>query len=334
LTVAEKTSAYRFLGARLAGLATIFTLHRVVRGGEIILDPALAVGEDFLDAAVGHVIAKGYKVVTVEELHRRMKIQLSPPHMVAFTFDDGYRDNAALAAPIFEKHKAPWSLYLTTGFPDRTCSYWWGALERALMDRNTFDLELGSWRRTYSVPSLSEKRKVYAKIVARTFAHRTELSRYLRERYAVDGRELLHDAALSWSDVRRIASSGLVEIGGHAVSHRPLTQLDVEETRRELQHCRSRIREMTGAEVRHFAYPHGAAGAREYSLAREAGYNTGVTAVASSVYAACDDHAYALPRIQLDGRTQSLSQLDLHLSGLTGLAALRTRHPLWRRLST
>jgi hypothetical protein len=83
-----------------------------------------------------------------------------------------------------------------------------------------------------------------------------------------------------------------------------------------------------GIEVAHFAYPFGsraAAGEREYEICRAAGYTTGATTVQRSLRVAPAERPHALPRIWLDGRNESLSQLDVHLSGLTTLrSALAT----------
>ena len=38
---------------------------------------------------------------------------------MALTFDDGYVDTAVHALPILERHGAPFTLYVTTGFADR-----------------------------------------------------------------------------------------------------------------------------------------------------------------------------------------------------------------------
>ena len=157
----EKTAAYRLLGSSLSGLATIFVLHRVIRDDESVLDSAVAVNERFLNAAVSHVINRGYEIVSLEELCSRLNSRSHGRHMVVFTFDDGYRDNGLIASKVFERHRVPWSLYLTTGFPDRTCSYWWGALEEVLRVRDVFEIEMRRFHRKFEVRSIAEKRAAF-----------------------------------------------------------------------------------------------------------------------------------------------------------------------------
>jgi peptidoglycan/xylan/chitin deacetylase (PgdA/CDA1 family) len=329
LRFAGTTGAYRLLGGRLSGVATILVLHRVVRQGTIVLDPAHAVSEAFLDAAIDHVLRLGCTIVTIDELQRRVHSGTCDQHMVVFTFDDGYADNITVGARIFEKYRAPWTLYLTTGFPDQQCAYWWGALERALLDHDRLEIEMPNHRRIYSSQSIAQKRLAFTEIAKATISSREALLRYLRDRYAIDAAGLLHEHSLSWDQVRELVASGMVELGGHTVTHPSLPLLDSESARRELTACRSRIHEMTGVDVLHFAYPYGAAGPREYTLAKSAGFKTASTAIASNLYCLAGDQTYALPRIRLDGRDERRSQIDVHLSGLTGLISLRARHPIW-----
>src|SRR5262249_50976906 len=247
----------RLIAPRFAGSATIFVLHHVVRGENNALDRGLAVTEKFLDAAIAHVIGRGYRIASLSELSQWMGTGQMTPPVVVFTFDDGYVSNAAMAAPIFEKYKVPWCLYLTTGFPDRTCSYWWRALELLLLERDVVEFDLPPLRRRYHVRSMSAKRAAFSEISRIVQEHAIDISQYLRCRYGSDARSLLDAEALSWRDVRDLMSNRFFELGAHTVSHPVLANLDEQSARREMVDCRRRIREVTGVEVSHFAYPFG-----------------------------------------------------------------------------
>jgi len=160
-----------------------------------------------------------------------------------------------------------------------------------------------------------------------------DLSGYLQSCYGADPRALLDEDAMSWSHVRELLPSDYFELGAHTVSHPVLANLDVNAAWHEMNACRMRIREVTGVEVQHFAYPFGnssAASEREFAMACDAGYKTAATTVQCNCYATPVAQLHALPRIWLDGRNECLSQIDLHLSGLTGLLALGRQHPLMR----
>ncbi|KAA2244395.1 polysaccharide deacetylase family protein [Salinarimonas soli] len=330
LSLVGRTPALRLLGPRWAGAATVIMCHRVVPDDATVANMPLSIRQGYLAAVADEVVRRGLDVVSLDELHRRLAAGAPPPRpMVVFTFDDGYRDNLTLAAPVFAKRRLPWTLFLTTGFPDRSCDYWWGVLEAVVLRHERVEIELPGWHAAYPAGSPAEKRAAFAAIAAR--ADPKALAAYLWARYGLTEAAALEEDAMSWAEVNRLAAGGLVEIGAHTITHRALAGLPAEEARHEMEGSRARIREMTGIEAAHFAYPFGdpgSAGEREFRLAREAGFRTAVTTIPSNVFAGGGQDLQALPRLGLDGRDQTLSQLAVHLSGLTSLVTLRRRHPL------
>jgi len=76
---------------------------------------------------------------------------------------------------------------------------------------------------------------------------------------------------LTDAEIRELAAAG-VEIGSHAVSHRPLSAMHEEEIRRELADSKRELERVTGAPVRHFAVPANWYDDRVLRIARETGY--------------------------------------------------------------
>jgi peptidoglycan/xylan/chitin deacetylase (PgdA/CDA1 family) len=71
--------------------------------------------------------------------------------------------------------------------------------------------------------------------------------------------------------------------------------------------------------VRHLAYPVGdptSAGAREFALAREAGFLTAVTTRPGHLFPEHAGHLHALPRVSLNGLHQTQGALRALLSGV------------------
>jgi peptidoglycan/xylan/chitin deacetylase (PgdA/CDA1 family) len=113
-----------------AGL--VVTLHHVRPEQPAAFSPnaLLAVTPDFLDRFLGHFTARGFRFVSVEE----MLASSGPgdPRRIAVTLDDGYRNNLQHAWPVFQRHNAPFTVYVCPGFCDRTAELWWEALERII----------------------------------------------------------------------------------------------------------------------------------------------------------------------------------------------------------
>jgi peptidoglycan/xylan/chitin deacetylase (PgdA/CDA1 family) len=77
------------------------------------------------------------------------------------------------------------------------------------------------------------------------------------------------------NELQKLASSGLVTIGAHSVTHAPLAALSCDEQQREIVESKRRLEELTGREVTVFSYPFGGKGdyTREtVRLCRKAGY--------------------------------------------------------------
>jgi peptidoglycan/xylan/chitin deacetylase (PgdA/CDA1 family) len=64
-------------------------------------------------------------------------------------------------------------------------------------------------------------------------------------------------AALTWTDLRDAASTGLVTIGAHTHSHPNLSLASENEAEREMRKSKEIIEDKLGVECRHFAYPFG-----------------------------------------------------------------------------
>ena len=122
-----------------------------------------------------------------------------------------------------------------------------------------------------------------------------------------DRREL----CLSWDELKPFAGDPLVGIGAHTISHCNLAKQTVETPSGDGREPRA-DRERSAAPVLHLAYPYGdrvAAGAREFTLARAAGFKTAVTTRPGMIFRRkCGTHDRAAARLaqrQLPGRTHA-----------------------------
>jgi peptidoglycan/xylan/chitin deacetylase (PgdA/CDA1 family) len=79
---------------------------------------------------------------------------------------------------------------------------------------------------------------------------------------------------LTWTQVREMQDSGVVEMGSHTMSHKNLPTLPLEEVRWQLGESKKRLEEKLGREMVGFAYPYGAGAyvAPVRQAARDAGY--------------------------------------------------------------
>jgi peptidoglycan/xylan/chitin deacetylase (PgdA/CDA1 family) len=119
----------------------------------------------------------------------------------------------------------------------------------------------------------------------------------------------------SWSELREMADSGLMEIGSHTVTHPILSSVTDEESFAELTRSRAQIEDGIGRSVRSFCFPNGMPGDFRPSQVRqvaEAGYDCSVIAQFGMVSNSSD--RYQMPRIGM-ARKSSDEQIAKYLDG-------------------
>lgn len=75
--------------------------------------------------------------------------------------------------------------------------------------------------------------------------------------FGVQGGAAAPGRPLTWSQLREMASSGLITVGSHTHTHADLSVLSLTAVREELRRSQALIEERLGRPARHFAYPWG-----------------------------------------------------------------------------
>lgn len=227
-------------------------------------------------------------------------------YFVVFTFDDGYRDNLTEALPVFERHQASFTVYVTTGFPDRTIMIWWYLLENVLLANDNVEFRWGDQKHNFkcSTPQLKEEvfNKIRRIIIDTPFFQQQEQLNSAFSNYTNDPYAITAELAMSWEEIRGLAKSPLVTIGAHTVHHPALNQLDATDFREECLGSKEHLEAKINHPVEHFSYPFGSAkevGERESVMIKEMGFRTATTTRWGSIYQAHLRHLHMLPRIPI-----------------------------------
>ena len=123
---------------------------------------------------------------------------------------------------------------------------------------------------------------------------------------------------MNWNEVEAFAQHPLVSVGAHSLTHRRLALWPEENARDEMVRSKAILESRLARSVNSFCYPVGdssSAGAREFRLAREAGFTSAVTTRPGMLFREHAEHMTALPRVSLNGLWQDRGYLDVLLSG-------------------
>jgi peptidoglycan/xylan/chitin deacetylase (PgdA/CDA1 family) len=204
-----------------------------------------------------------------------------PPNPLIVTFDDGYRDNYEVAAPVLQRHRVTACFFLTTGFLDGEARPWWDAINLALRRAPAGRLRLASLGgMEFAVGSPATRAR--AALALRRRFKALEADRYeevLAELGRAAGCDLglapFRDSFMTWEQARQLEQQGF-EIGAHTRTHPVLSQLATpEQLEAEVAGARRELQERLEKAVITLAYPVGSAAAVNPAVveaARRAGF--------------------------------------------------------------
>lgn len=319
------TGAHRLAGARMQGRGAILMFHSVRPdpSGDFAPNAFLEVTPDFLRTTVRYLRENDFDIIPIGEVKARLEAPQHRRRFAVITFDDGYRDNFEHAYPVLKEEGCPFTVYVATGFIDRTVEMWWRALEVVIAQQDAVAISLDGPVSYLDCRTLAAKRASFRRIddwLWQVDEDRQRATiRELAWRYGVDLKAMLEAEMMGWDEVRRLAADPLVTIGAHTIGHYALARLSHARARAEMRESARVIEAVLGTEPRHFAYPYGfeaAAGEREFGLARELGFATAVTTRPGVLQSQDAAAMTALPRVSVNGHFQSVRYLDLLLSGL------------------
>jgi peptidoglycan/xylan/chitin deacetylase (PgdA/CDA1 family) len=219
-------------------------------------------------------------------------------HTVALTIDDGRRNCYEYLFPLLRRYRMPATFFVVSSFI-RGEEWIWTDKVLWLAERRKRPGFLAPERIDAFFGMLNSLRPEVRDAHIEALA----LSMGLR----VPATPPPHYAPCSWSELRKMVDSGLVEIGSHTVSHPILSTLSDEECWQELTISRAQLEEGLGGNVRAFCFPNGKPcdfRSNHVKQIKEAGYTSAVV----TRYGMVDEEAdpYDLPRIGISGRVDPL----------------------------
>lgn len=317
--------AHAGLMAASRGRGAIFTLHHVRPYAERLPDPNrhLEISPEFLDATLTQLKADGYRFVALDDIPALLEEPAGGPPFAAFTLDDGYRNNAALARPVFERHAAPFTVFVCKGFSERTHGMWWETLAELVRRADGFDYWIDGETLSFETRTITEKSVAFAAVAASVnmIDEACAVARLnaLAARHGIDDLAIVDRLVMTADELRVLAAHPLASLGAHTVSHRALGLLSDDVVLTELNESADYVAAIAGKRPASFAYPYGdgrSVTAKTISLAEQAGLPIAVTTTAGTLTPQHRQALSSLPRISLNGFYQKTRYVSALASGI------------------
>lgn len=266
--------------ARLFGVrpATIFMLHRFTDGG----GEALGTDVSMLREMLAMMRRQGVAFMSLRDLAQRVAehTPLERPTAV-FTVDDGYRDFANLAAPIFQGFDCPTTVFLVTEFAAGRTWCWWDRITEAFLRSplESISIRCDEQILSYQLGTAAERRASASVLVEAlksvSDAERLRVVACIGSLLEVELPPTPSDAyaPLDWDEVRSLERTG-VDFAPHSRTHPILSRLGEAEARSEILGSWADLRREVLDPSPVFGYPNGSFdsfGPREIQIVRESG---------------------------------------------------------------
>jgi len=299
------TAKIPLVNSYYSGIATIFMLHRVAPYEENKLFPNenMKVSPGFLEKFILELKERGYEFISIDTLYDILHDEKDVKKKIVLSLDDGYKDNYEIAYPIFKKHDIPFTIYITTSFPNESSILWWYVLEELIVKNEM--LKIGDT--VYSCNTYTEKNDTFMKVREqilkldqRDILHKLQI---LFKNYDIDWFSKNEELCMSWSDIKKLSKDSLCTIGGHTVNHYAFNKLRKEDILKEIVDANTELETHINKKVEHFAYPFGSrfeVGDREVEFIKKLNFKTVTTTRAGNIYHKHKQFANCcLPRIML-----------------------------------
>ncbi|MBN9242408.1 MAG: polysaccharide deacetylase family protein [Mesorhizobium sp.] len=308
------------------GRGLVFTLHHVRPGVSKAYDPnaLLSITPDFLDIAIRAALECGLVPAALEDLPALLADPSERRRFVCFTLDDGYRDNAEHAAPVFRRHGVPYTIFIARGFVERRRSLWWETAEALTGAAGRLEFDFGAGVEAVPLATPAEKQAVFDRLGTfvqsgdedAAIARLDEAARAhgidplgIADRLVMDAAEL---AALATADP-------LARFGAHTLTHVALRRVDAARLRAEIEGSIEAVAAYVGRRPQSFAYPYGfpaAVGEREFRAAADAGLTVAVTTQPGVLGPWTLERPTAIGRVSLNGLYQKKRYVKALISGI------------------
>lgn len=306
------------------GCGAIFTLHHVRPKTPRSFAPNahLEITPEYLDLAIRQLKKIGYDCIPLDAVPERLRAK-NRPLFAAFTLDDGNRNNAEHALPVFESHGVPFTVFVTRGFTERTHSMWWETLAELLnrLDTLTFDFGRGTERLDLGGPA--QKHAAFDRFAAYVLtadeAERVAAVDAAARQQGVDPLAITEQLTMAPDQLRRLAAHPLASLGAHTLSHRALALINENAAAEEMAASAAFVETIAGKRPLTIAYPYGTVSTvskREARIAKDLGFTVGVTTQPGILTADQVTDTTYLPRISLNGLYQNRHSVTALASGI------------------
>ncbi|MCP9452153.1 MAG: polysaccharide deacetylase family protein [Nitrospira sp.] len=324
-----------WLRIKLRRKAVVLMYHRVLTEEEMKVTgshPAIVVTRETF-AMQMETLHKRFHVITIDEFVERMERKMPFENSSCLvTFDDGWRDNYYNAFPLLTHHQIPAVIFLPVNYIGTQRLFWQEALVHGLLTaikEARQDPSKASLLREIIAPlgleqciectDADPRQRIIELITLRR--KRFELVEVNKVLTRLDQELPIRwddakatDGFITWEHVTEMLKKG-VQFGGHGSEHHLLSEIPLDEARKDIEECTSVLVTRLKKPPIYFSYPRGYRTPQVIEAVQQSGYR--VAFIANGGHVKCDDDRFTVRRINIF--EEDTKTVPLFLARIVGL---------------
>lgn len=318
------------------GRGLIMTLHRVEPAEKKSFAPnaLLSITPEFLKTVIEVAKSQDMQPIAVCDIKDYIASGKEKP-FIAFTLDDGYRNNRDHAAPVFQQYDVPYTIFVSKGLSERTHTLWWETAESLIRQVDMLSLNIEGKAYHFPARSTAEKHQAFAGFAQLLLDVSEDAAiaalNEAAEAHNISATALAESLIMDKQELMALNDDPLCHLAPHTVSHINLSKAEPKRLQREITESVEYVRELTGdtPSSKVFSYPYGkpfATSEAVFNAAQKAGMGYGVVTSPGSVSASTERVDWMrLPRMSVNGYYQSRAAAHALLCGVPSLLERRAR---------
>lgn len=275
-----------------------------------IIDPYVQGVHISTDSFKKHLsfIDKNFEVISIDEFYERFKNNSFTGEEVIITFDDGYRNNLTVAAPILKQFKFPFTVFLSTGLVKNDMRFPTFLIRSIIMKCKVNKINLSSINKEFSLGDHSQRKVVAQELIkiAKT-ATNNQVNIMLEDlksnisdiEFRMLSEIFASDSAMNWEEAKELLNYDCT-LASHCVDHFVChNQQDEDEMYNQMLESKNEIIKIQG-DCDYFAYPNGTNCDLAREVAKKTGYKMAFTTKYNHVNSYVDPYAMHRLPVPLD----------------------------------
>lgn len=271
----------------------------------------------FLRTSLEFLRKNNFNFVSIDDVSHAIQTKtLLPPKSVAFTLDDGYRDQVDISTNIFAAYDCPATYFVSTGFIQKELWYWDDKIHFLVENCNSDQLaKLFSCYPKLPLAGKSRDDIASSIIQASTLKALSDIEGKIydvasRIEIVIPKEAPEKYKPATWNGLRQIEKRGMM-VGAHSYSHPILSRENDEMANYEITRSTRDVKENLSHPSKVFCYPIGREqdfSTREMEIVKRLGYEAGISSVPSAIDLRMPSIAYSLPRFSFPDTAEDFLQ--------------------------